>query len=445
MGVRGARSPPFLDSMAPMVLFLVVSQALAGDPTPAGSDAPGEPAEAEGAPAPREAPPPAPPPPPELPLFDVVVVKKGDPSPVVAPASAAPTVPAPALPAPAASPAPFDVTVVAPGARLGGEITPPPLPAGTPPPPAPPKEAPPGVAPGVSPTGAPPPISALPGFSPPPPAVSPPPSVAPAAPPVLVVEIAPPPAAPLLPPGVGLRLTKGDSWRVKDAADLRYTTVQFARLVGDRETLRALDNAREFGKIGSTALAISGGGLLVASLVVVTSNIGQPSMTDYSVDPTLYEEEADYDAAEEFAKGQYDKSIAEWQSQRLGSTLFLVGTGAVVLAGAPFIGRDNEKREQRPELVYSRERAQQWVDAYNAAHPPAPPAGAPAPVPAVAPEGGALPPGAVAPDEAGAPPTSRPPPAKGGALDFDDEPDEPLRLELRPLVGVGFVGLSGRF
>ncbi len=312
--------------MVTPVLFLVVSQALAGAPTPAGSETSGGPSDTG-----EEAPPSEAPAPPAPPVFDVIVVKGASP--------------------------PLDVTVVPPPTP---DVLP--TPAGTPPPAAQP----------------------------------------------LLVEVVPP-AAPSLPPGVGLRLTKGESWRVKDAADLRYTTVQFARLVGDRETLRALDNAREFGKIGGTALAITGGGLLVASLVVVTSNVGQPSILDYAVDPSLYEEEADYDAAEEFAQGQYDKSLTEWQSQRLGSTLFLVGTGAVVLAAAPFVGRDNEKREQRPELVYSRERAQQWVDGYNAAHPPVVPLAEPAP-------------------EAPTP-----------------EAAAPVRLELQPLVGFGFVGVRGSF
>ena len=237
------------------------------------------------------------------------------------------------------------------------------------------------------------------------PAVVPPPPAAVSPPPAAV----PPPPAVVLPPGVGLRITKGNNWRVKDASDLRYTTVQFARLVGDAETLRRLDTAREFAGIGRTSLGVTGLGLLVGSLVVATSTDAQPSLLDYSVDPDLYEDDADYDAATEFSDEQYGKALGEWQSQRLGSALFLVGSAGIVLAASPFLGRDNETVEDRPDRAYAREAAAAWVDRYNAANPPMP---APPPAP---------------------PPAPEPP------------PPDPIRLDMQPLVGIGFLGITGRF
>ena len=243
---------------------------------------------------------------------------------------------------------------------------------------------------------------------------------APPAPPERPVVPMPLPTVVSLPPGVGLRLTKGENWRVKDASDLRYSTIQFARLVGDGETLRRLDRSREFAGIGRTSLAITGIGLLVGSLVVATSTDAQPRRLDYSVDPDLYEDAAAYDAATEFSDDQYEKSLREWQSQRLGSALFLVGSAGVALAASPFIGRDNETVEDRPHCAYGREAAQAWLDRYNAANPPLPAPSAPPPEAA---------------------PSAPPPEAAPSAPPAPD----PIRLDVQPLAGFGFVGITGRF
>jgi hypothetical protein len=252
---------------------------------------------------------------------------------------------------------------------------------------------------------------------------------------------------------VGLRITGSDTWRVKDAAGHRYTSVQFARIVGDTATLQRMSDRREFSKIAQTTAAITGGGLLVASLIVVTSTEGQPDLLDYSVDPTLYDTKEEYEVATDFEKGQYDKAVASWQSQRLGSALFLAGAGGLVLGSSPFIGRDNDRRAERPDLVYKREEAQGWVDKYNAAHPVAgtqPPDAAAAPAPgAPAPSAPGATPAPAGDDDddpvtPGAPDGTAKPVVPPEPLDLDDDTAAP-KLRARLLLGVGMVGVTGSF
>lgn len=369
---------------------------------------------------------PAPAPPPAAPVFDVIVVKKGAPGGTITPAAA------PGATTPSAAPV-FDVTVVRPAA---------PAPAGTSTAPTttPPRGAPPATGGDITPPRTPTPA-----------VVPPPPREAPAAVPSLSIPAPPRPPPPPPVAGVGLRV-EGDPagrWRLYDAADHRYTSVQFARIVGDKEMLRRLDNEREFGKIGQIAVGVGGGALLLAGLVVVLGDVGVPNVDDYSVDPTNYTSEASYMAAADFERGQYDKALASWQSQRLGTTLFLVGSGGVALASAPFVGRDSDAREDRPHLVYSHARAAELVAAYNTAHLPpaaAPPLAAPAPIP----------------DDDGQPPVPQPPPGSARATPPPESrvpdrnegvPDErtfddlrvPSGLHLRPLLGPAWVGVTGRF
>ncbi len=406
----------------------------------------------EAAPAPPPPPPPAPAPPAARPVFDVVVVKKGAPggnitpvatTPAAAPpiattpgASTAPTPPAavpPPAPEKAGAPV-FDVTVVRQVPTTPASAA---APAGPPAPLAPAPQTPVVPAPGgdITPPRAPPDV-----------AIPPPPKEAPAGVPSVSI---PPPAPPPPPPlalGVGLRV-EGDPagrWRVYDAADHRYTSVQFARLVADKDMLRRLDNEREFGKIGQAAVGVGGGALLVAGLLVVLGEGGVPNIDDYSVVPADYPSEASYEAAASFEQGQYAKAVASWQSQRLGTTLFLIGSGGVALAAAPFIGRDSEMREERPHLVYRHARAAELVAAYNTAHIP----------PVVATPTDPSPSKPLDIDDDPPAPSPPSPPADPRVPDRNDGvPDEstfddfrpPSGIHLRPLLGPAWVGVTGRF
>lgn len=222
---------------------------------------------------------------------------------------------------------------------------------------------------------------------------------------------------------MNLSLRGTTKWSVRDAAGSRYSTVQFARLVGDTATLRKLENERVLAKTGQIGVAVAAGGLLLASLVVATGSFGEPSITDYSVDPAPYATEEEYTAATDFAKGQYDKAVASWQEQRLGTALFLGGSGAICFAVMPFVGRDNDRREDLPNAVYTREEATRLIDAYNTAHPASP-----------------------------CRPMLPPPPAAeapAGAAPDPALPAEPVGVapgvQVQPLVGAGFFGLRGAF
>lgn len=412
--------------MAAMVLALVAALAMAADPAPAEGTSEAAPAGESEPPAEAPAePPPAPPPAaPARVVYDVVVVKKAEPKVydvgvvVAAPAGTAPADSSSG----AAAPAPAAPT-------LGGDITPAAAASATPPP-RPPAEAP-------------TPLPVL--FPAEPAAVQSPPSPAgqpaDAGLPASAAErwaaaaaaertAAPPPeaAAPVsaapAPPGVNLSLRGTTKWSVRDAAGSRYSTVQFARLVGDTATLRKLENERVLAKTGQIGVAVAAGGLLLASLVVATGSFGEPSITDYSVDPAPYATEEEYTAATDFAKGQYDKAVASWQEQRLGTALFLGGSGAICFAVMPFVGRDNDRREDLPNAVYTREEATRLIDAYNTAHPASP----------------------LPSDAAAAPPAAE---APAGAAPAPALPAEPVGVapgvQVQPLVGVGFFGLRGAF
>jgi hypothetical protein len=403
-------------------------------------------------------------------IYDVTVVKKAEPKihdvAVVPAASGSTTATAPATAtatAPAAATAP---TAAAPalggdispppgvGSRLGGDITPP-TSESTTPTPRPPAEAPalPVLFPAAPASTAAPtadPLVQSPVPAPGEPAASTLPAsaaerwaaaAAAARQPAPTPEPAAAGAAPSGQPGVNLSLKGTSKWSVRDAAGNRYSTLQFARLVGDRETLQKLENERVLAKTGQIGVAVAAGGLLLASLVVATGNFGEPAITDYSVDPTPYETEEEYDAATAFARDQYDRAVSSWQEQRLGTALFLGGSGAIAFAVMPFVGKDQDRREDLPNVVYTREEATRLVDAYNVANPPS--AGA------VAPDGPVLAP-AVVPDAA-PPPEAAPgaAPAASAPAPAAPAPAEPAGAAppviVQPLFGVGFFGIQGTF
>ena len=445
------------------MLLLVASLAWAEDPAPtqdtdtgdAPAPAPGEPTTTP-APTPPAAPPvfdvevvkkgapggditptgPAPPPrpvevqvvkPAPIEVIDVKVVRPGEPA-AVPPPAAAPPAPAPTTPAP---------TPAFPAPNGGGNITPPPLPVLPPVAlPKPPTEAPPVV-----------------------PSVTIPPGSAEAVPVVLPPPEPPPPvAAPALPafvPGVGLRVeVEGEApYRVVDASGRRYTTVKLARLVQDKATLTRLDRRRTNSEIGRITAGITGGALMIAGIAVVASDAGAPDTDDYAVEPSLYDTEAAYEEAVSFARGQYDKATFAWQQQRLGTTLFLVGSGGIALAAAPFIGKDDERFEELPHLVYDREQIDRMVADYNTLHPANPPADPSAP-PADAPPAADAPATDAPPPEAApgdvAPPPAAPTPVPGRPDPNQGLPDagtfdEPGGIRLQPLWGAAWFGLRGTF
>jgi hypothetical protein len=90
-----------------------------------------------------------------------------------------------------------------------------------------------------------------------------------------------------------------------------------------------------------------------------------------------------------------------------------------MLAVAPFMGRDAAARAEHPAKAYSRSRATEWVERYNATHPPEVPS----------PE--------AAPPEAG-PSESAPEALPAGA------PGSPTG-SLRPVLGPGMIGFTGTF
>lgn len=203
------------------------------------------------------------------------------------------------------------------------------------------------------------PVDSVPVESPP---VESPPVVAPAPAPVVTRTL------PLL-----SLVDEGEAWSVRDEAGRRYNTVQFARLVDDRDMLRRLEDREGMARVGQAGIAIAGGGSLLAGVIVAFSNSGAPSIFDYSVDPTDYETAEDYDAARAFEREQYDKAVDAWEAQKLGSAAFLLGVGGVFLATAPFVGRDAFEAAERPSRAYSRADAEAIVTRFNAPPPPPPP------------------------------------------------------------------------
>ena len=176
-------------------------------------------------------------------------------------------------------------------------------------------------------------------------------------------------AAPVeLVPGVGLTLSPGANFAVYDRTGRRYTTLQFARLVGDTATLTSLETQRDQARVGTAGLAGTGALVILASLLVATNDELAPQYDDYQPDPTLYDSEKEYVAAVDFEQGQYDKATSAWNEQRVGTALFLAGSGGILMVLAPFFGRDGLAKEDRPDKAYARETAQRWVEQYNAAH-----------------------------------------------------------------------------
>ncbi|MCB9761150.1 MAG: hypothetical protein H6739_15020 [Alphaproteobacteria bacterium] len=220
-------------------------------------------------------------------------------------------------------------------------------------------------------------------------------------------------------------------WEVRDGQGYVLDTHTFAQLTNDLDTRNQLDEDRQKGKRNAAIVAGVGAALCVSSIIPIAriQDAQGPDRQEYFLNPSDFESEEAYLAAQSDADARYELALGNHRTiegrneDRRWTSLLLVSAGTLTLAVTPIPFEYAVQQQRELTRYYTRDEANQRVEAYNHAvrarlgmpEPVDPPEEAPAE-------------GAAAPEE-----------QEARALPVLD------RTNLQPVVGVGFVGIRGTF
>lgn len=239
---------------------------------------------------------------------------------------------------------------------------------------------------------------------------------------------------------------KAAPWMVTNGAGSVIPAREFATLTADKATIERMNKDKKRAKTTALGLVI-GGGVIAATSVVpllfIDSEGGNPG-----AQPSLqkYASQEDYVIALE--QWRAARTVEGQNGSRVWTAVALGTSGGLLIASAPFAKRGAAERQDATNAWYSMDDAQERMGDYNRE---------------LAQSLGIIPPDAPKPkavkieldpeledeleDEPSAPLEERadepeqsedPPEDAGG-------PDEPPLLQLHPVIGLGFLGLSGSF
>lgn len=160
---------------------------------------------------------------------------------------------------------------------------------------------------------------------------------------------------------------RSPDWGVKTGAGKHMTAHQFARLVGDTETLDRLDTEETWAVRRGYLLAGTGGAMLLGSAISLVNLRGVTSQ--YQTPLPQEGEFTDYGAyleAYESAQAANDAQDAAAQEDRVWTAVALGAAGAITLTVAPRSRDAAAERQRSAANYYSRAEADHWMNVYNA-------------------------------------------------------------------------------
>lgn len=236
-------------------------------------------------------------------------------------------------------------------------------------------------------------------------------------------------------------------WMVTTGSGSVVNAREFATMTEDKATLARINKDQKRARITQMSLLVGGGVVIATAVVPLLLIDGEGG--DPGAQPSLqkYASQEDYVVALE--KWRAARTVEAQNKSRVWTAVALGTSGGLIVASAPFAKRGAAERQDAVTAWYTLQGAEEKMGDYNrelAQELGIIPKDAPRPKAVKIEMDPELEDALEDPDEAPPPPKPAPEPEQSEDPPEDmGGPSEPPHIELHPTIGLGFLGLSGRF